>query len=156
VKRYVGRPVERGFADSLLHFFGAVVGWFYKMAFGGLEEFAYRRSRNAFIAEIERSFSDLFSHRAGELNVPRAFDYVSVAIEFKEVRFRIVRGRGELCVYAAPITNPQEWQELSLLWHRKPMRECGNPPSYYDELGEVAQRINNCWDQLVAALAAWQ
>jgi hypothetical protein len=132
------------------------------MAFGGLDELTYRRDRRKFIAEIEQDFSSLFSKRAGNvvseegLELPRAFDYVSVAIEFKEVRFRIVRGRGELCIYAATTTEPTDWQDLSVVWHRRAMRECGSPPSCKDQLGEVAQRLDANWDQLLIALATWQ
>ncbi len=162
MNRYAGKRIRRGFGDSMLHAFGSVVGWIYRMAFGGLEELAYRRSRKHFIAEIEKSFSDLFSQRAGlvvsdeGLNLPRAFDYVAVTVEFKDVRFRFIRGRGELRVQAAPTINPEEWQDLSLLWHRKAMRGCGSPPSCYDQLGEVVQRLEANWDQLETALAAWQ
>jgi hypothetical protein len=162
VKRYVGRPVRRGIADPLPHNFGAAVGWVYKLAFGGFDEFAYRQSRKAFIAEVEQTFSDLFSRRAGRVvpdegtNLPRAFDYVAVTVEFEEVRIRIIRGREELRVQAASPDNPQDWQDLSLLWHRKAMRECDNPPSCHDQLGEVVQRLDNCWKQLIAALGTWQ
>jgi len=132
------------------------------MAFGGFDELAYRKSRKRFIAEIEENFSNLLSRHSGHvvpdegLNLPRAFDYVAVTCEFKEVRFRIIRGRGELRIQAALPGNPQDWQELSLLWHRKAMRECGSPPSCNDPLCEVAQRTENNWDQIVVALAAWQ
>ena len=162
MKRYVGEPFRRSVGDSLLHIFGSVVAWIYRMGFGGLVELAYKRSRKQFTAEIEQSFSGLFSQRAGKVvsdegsNLPRAFDYVSVAIEFKEVRFRIVRGRGELCVYAATTTEPTDWQDLSVVWHRKAMRESGDPPSCCDSLGEVVQRLDANWDQLLVALATWQ
>ena len=162
MKRYVGRPVRRGLADSLLHVFGAVVGSIYKLAFGGLEEIAYRRSRKKFIAEVKQDFSDLFSRRGGRvvpdegISLPRSFDYVGVSIEFQQVRFRIIQGRGELRIQAAESSPSCDWQDLSLLWHRKPMRECGDPPSPHDQLGNVVQRIDNHWDQLIIALAAWQ
>ena len=162
MKRYVGRPVKRGFEDSLLNAFGAVVGWIYQMAFGGFDELAYRRRRKAFAAEIEQGFSDLFAQHTGRIvpdegkHLPRAFDYVAVTVEFEEARFQIIRGRGELRVRAAATLEPQDWQDLSLLWHRKAMRACGSPPSCNDELGEIAQRIANCWDQLLAALKTWQ
>jgi hypothetical protein len=146
----------------VLSIFGDIVSWIYKMAFGGLDEFAYHRRRKVFTAEIKRSFSDLFSQHTGRVvpdegtNLPRAFDYVAVTVEFKEVRFRVIRGRGELRVQAAATSDPQDWQELSLLWHRKAMRECGTPPSCHAELGEVVQRLGNNWDHIVAALATWQ
>jgi hypothetical protein len=162
VKRYVGRPLKRGFALTLLSIFGDVVVQTYKLAFGGFDELFYRRSRKKFVNEIKREFSDIFSRRHGKvipnegINLPRAFDYVAVTIEFKEIRFRIIRGRGELRLQAAEPSSLESWQDLSLLWHRKPMRECGDPPSCYAPLGEVAQRIDDCWDQLLAALEAWQ
>ncbi|MGA2850405.1 MAG: hypothetical protein ABSE46_15520 [Terracidiphilus sp.] len=162
MKRYVGTPIKRGFALSLLCIFGDTVSWIYKMAFGGLDEIAYRRSRKKFIAEVRRDFSDLPSQHRGRIapdegiDLPRSFDYVAVTVEFKEVRFRIIRGRGELRVEAAAPSDPQDWQDLSLLWTRKAMRNCGSPPSPYDQLGDVAQRLDNNWDQLLAALAAWQ
>jgi hypothetical protein len=146
----------------MLCVFGDVVSWIYKMAFAGFDELAYRRSRKKFIAEIKQDFSDLLSQHRGRvvpdegINLPRAFDYVAVTVEFEEVRFRITRGRGELDIQATSPNEPQNWQDLSLLWHRKAMRECGNPPSCHAELGEVVQRLDNNWDQLVAALATWQ
>jgi len=152
------RPVRRGFGDSMLHILGAGIGWIYGMAFGPLDELAFRRRRKKFIAEIEREFSGLFSRRSGwvvpneGLELPRAFDYVAVTVEFNDVRFRIIRGRGELRVLAATPINPQDWQDLSLLWHRKAMRECGSPPSGYGQLGEVVQGLDRNWDQLVTAL----
>jgi hypothetical protein len=162
MNRHVGKPIRRRFGDSLLHISGSVIAWIYRMAFGGLEELAYRRDRRKLIAEIEQNFSSLFSKRAGKvvldegLELPRSFNYVSVAIEFKEVRFRIVRGRGELCVYAATTTEQTDWQDLSVVWHRRAMRECGSPPSCKDQLGEVVQRLDANWDQLLMALATWQ
>jgi len=162
VKRDVGRPVKRGVALSLLCVSGGVIAWIYKMAFGGFDELAYRRSRKKFIAEIKQDFSAMLSQRRGRVlpdegtNLPRAFDFVAVTVEFEEIRFRITRGRGELRVQAAATSDPQDWQDLSLLWHREAMRECGNPPSCDSPLAEVAQRLDNNWAQLLAALKTWQ
>jgi hypothetical protein len=149
-------------ALSLLCVSGGVIAWIYKTAFGGFDELAYQRSRKKFIAEIKQDFSAVLSRRHGRvvpdegINVPRAFDFVAVTVEFEEIRFRITRGRGELRVQAAATSDPQDWQDLSLLWHRKAMQECGNPPSCSDQLGDVVQRIDNNWAQLLAALETWQ
>jgi hypothetical protein len=162
MNRYPRRPLKRGLGDSLLHVLGSVVGWIYKMAFGGLDELVYRKNRKQFIAEVEQGFSSLISQHAGKvvpdegLELPKAFDYVAVTVEFSAVRFRIIRGRGELRVQAALPSDPHDWEDLSLLWSRRVMRECGKPPSIHDRLEEVAQRIDANWNQIVASLAAWQ
>ena len=162
MKPYARRPLRRGFGDSLLHVFGSFVGWIYKLAFGGVDELAYRKNRKRFIAEIEQGFSSLIFQHAGKVvpdegeELPRAFDYVAVTIEFAEVRFRIIRGRGELLAQASLPSDPHRWEDLSLLWSRRVMRECGRPPCIHDRLEEVAQRIEANWSELVASLAAWQ
>jgi hypothetical protein len=162
MKYYFRKPIKRSFGDATLHVFGSAIGWTYKMAFGGLDELSYRRKRKRFMEEIQQSFSSLSLQHGGwttsDAELPRiiAFDYVTVTVEFKDVCFQITRGRGELSVRASLPIKPQEWQDLSLLWHRKAMRECGGPPSCYEQLGEVAQRLEQNWDQLLAALATWQ
>jgi len=156
------KPVRRGFGDSMLLVFGAGISWIYGMAFGPLGELAFRERRKKFIAEIEQEFSGLFSRRVGwvvpkeGLELPRAFDYVGVTVEFAEVRFRIIRGREELRVQTATLINPEDWQDISLLWHQKAMRECGSPPSCNEQLGEVAERLEQNWDQLLATLLTSQ
>jgi hypothetical protein len=162
MKYYFRKPIRRGFGDATLFAFASVLGWTYKQAFGWLDELIYRRDRKRFVAEIEQSFSGLFSKHGGRIvpnnELPRilAFDYVTVTIEFKDVCFQITRGRRELDVRASLWNNTQNWQDIGIVWGRKAMRECGSPPSCYDQLDEVVQRIENNWDQLVAALATWQ
>ena len=139
----------------LLYALGFTVVSVSKIAFGWTDELAYRRNRRKFIAEIDRDFSELFAEHNGRVvphegeNLPRAFDYVSVTVEIEEIRLRFTRGRGELRVQVAPASDVQGWMDLSILWPRIATPESGRPPSPYDELGEVAERLKARWTQLV-------
>ncbi len=162
MKRYIGRPVKRSLANSFLYILGSVFGGVYKVAFGGLDELLYKRARKQFIAEIELSFHYLFLKREGAVvpiegtNLPRAFDYVGVTIAFSEVRFRIIRGRGELRVQAALPNDPSRWEDIELLWSRQAMRECGNSSSVHATLSDVAGTLDRYWDELLIALESWR
>jgi hypothetical protein len=161
MKYYFRKPVKRGFSDSVRFAIGASVAWLYRMAFGGFDEVGYRRDRRRFIAEIERNFAYLFSIHPGRIvpqegkNLPRAFDYVAVTVEFQEIRIRIIRGRGELDAQVASITNPEGWQSFSLVWHRIALPEWRTDEPFEDrDLTALALRFQTCWDRLNAALLA--
>jgi hypothetical protein len=159
-KKYGTRePMKRSFLLSLLFLFGSALGWVYKMAFGGLDEAFYRRSRRAFIAEVNGSFSYLFSQHGGKVNLqegvdfPRAFDYVSVTVEFKELRIRLIQGRGELEAELAPTREPGDWRDLSFL-----QQVLASPPGYTPvfengSLDQLAGQLQTGWDQLVDLLS---
>jgi hypothetical protein len=158
VKFYFQKPAKRSFSNMLLLVSGSVIGWAYKIAFGWLDELLYQRDRKRFIREIEQGFAELFSKRVGKVvshegkNLIHAFDYVSVTVEFDEILVRVTRGRGEMLVQVSPRTEPKNWLALSTLWDRIALPEWGRPPSIYDEPGEIAQRLDTCWDRLVPAL----
>jgi hypothetical protein len=159
VKYYIRKPGKPSFSYSLLSAFGSAVGWIYKLAFGGFDEFFYRRSRQRFIVEINRNFDYLFSEHHGSVslhegeNYPRAFDYVCVVLEFDAMRIRIIRGRGELDVEVAPAREPGDWRELCFL--RQVMDQSGRNeiPSMPRSLDELAGQVQECWSQLTELMS---
>ena len=151
---------KRSFGDAALYWVGAVIVRLDKVAFGWwLDEVFYRRDRARFLREIEAAFSELMERHGGKIvphegeELPRGFDYVGVTIEFTSVRFRLIRGRGELRTQVARPDEPHKWEELTRLWTRMAAPECGSPLSAFDQLGELAIRLETCWDRLLAMLA---
>lgn len=159
LRRPIGRCIQRSFALSLLVVFGNVVAWTYRQLFSGLDERSYRTNRRKFIAEIERSFSYLFAQHGGRLhpsegeNLPRAFDYASVTVEFNEMRVQLTRGRGELSARLAPLSDPGEWRELQFYWQLLNLCEGNDSLRPETSLEQIAWKLQANWDQLVAVFA---
>jgi hypothetical protein len=86
-------------------------------------------------------------HEGEEL--PRAFDYHSVILEFKEMRIRLVRGRGELEVELAPTREPGDWRELSFLQQVLASSEGYVPLFSQKPLDQLAGQLQAGWEQLV-------
>lgn len=146
-------PYKRTPSDIALHIVGRVVSWIYKLLFSGLDERAYQRNRRRFIDDVELSFAELFAKHPGRVhptegkNLPRAFDYVLVTLEFKELAFRLVAGRSELDIYVAPASDPSDMQDLGTLF-----KDVQVSPSYSvipGYLRHTARYIQNHWDELV-------
>jgi len=139
---------------SILRAFGAFAGWVYRMAFGGLDEFLHRRARRGFIAEVNRNFSYLFSEHDGRVHphegedLPRGFDYVSVVLEFREMRFRLTRGRGELDADVAPAREPNDWRELRFLWQVANPSDETTTPWIASSITGFAEQLQASWQQL--------
>jgi hypothetical protein len=137
-----------------------IVAPLYNAVFGRLDEALYRRNRKRFIVEIESAFSKVMARHGGSIvagegeEMPRAFDYVVVTVAFADLRLRLIRGREELVAQLATLHNPHDWEELSRLWGREGLDECGAPPTVYDHLDEIAERLERCWDRLVPALTS--
>ena len=152
--------MKRTFADSTLPFVGRVVAWLYRMAFGGFEEASYRHNRKRFIQELEQDFSWLISEHSGRIlteegiELPRAFDYVAVTIEFKEFRLCVTRGRGELYGRVASFSSPHDWEDLALIWNRISRSEPGNLPSRANDVLALALWIQDRYDNISEAIAA--
>ena len=148
---------KRTLSDSALHSSGRVIAWLYGVAFGAFEEPLYRRSRRGFMHEIETEFAGLLIEYRGHLvphegeELPRAFDYVAVTIQFEEFRLRLIRGRGELEAQIASISAPHQWQDLSLIWRRidpaHPIPSAVRP----NELSRLASAIHERFEQIVEA-----
>jgi hypothetical protein len=142
-----------------LHGFGAMIARLYRFLFGRLDERLYQRNRRQLIVEIEKAFSGAMAVHCGSLvpgegeELPRAFDYVAVTIEFTDIRVRLIRGQGELVAQLANGRNPHGWRTMSDLWRAGMSHECGPPPTVYDDLDEIANRLEKCWERLVLALA---
>lgn len=148
------------FAVSVARGVRFVVAPLYTALFGRLEEALYWRNRKRFILEIESAFSKVMARHGGSIvpgegeEMPRAFDYAVVTVAFVDLRVRLIRGREELVAQLATVHNPHDWEEMSRLWRREALNECGAPPTVYDHLDEVAERLERCWDRLVPALAS--
>jgi hypothetical protein len=149
----MAKPYKRTPSDIALHIVGFVVSRIYKLLFSGLDERAYQRNRRCFIDDAELSFADLFAKQPGRIhptqgqNLPRAFDYVSINVEFSELVFRLVSGRGELAVYVAPSTNPTDMQDLGTLY-----KDYDVGPGYSfipGYLDQTARYIQSHWDEIV-------
>jgi hypothetical protein len=149
----MAKPYQRTPSDIALHIVGSIVSRIYKLLFSGLDERAYQRNRRRFIGDVQLSFAELFAKHPGQIhpekgrNLPRAFDYVSIDVEFSELVFRLVSGRGELAVYVAPSTDSTDMQDLGTL-----CKDYGvvagysSMPGYLDH---TARYIQNHWDELV-------
>jgi hypothetical protein len=149
----MAKPYKRTRSDIALHIVGRVVSRIYKLLFSGLDERAYQRNQRRYIDGVELSFAELFAKHPGRIhpekgrNLPRAFDYVSIDVEFSELVFRLASGRGELAVYVAPSTDPTDMQDLGTL-----CKDYGVVARYSDILGyldHTARYIQNHWDELV-------
>src|SRR6267154_2652509 len=90
-----------------------------------------RRTRAGFFREIDAAFSNLMVLHGGRRvpyegeELPQAFDYVAVTVEFAEIWFRFIRGRGELRTQVARPNEPYNWEELTLLWNLWLRRNAG-------------------------------
>jgi hypothetical protein len=148
----------RRFAVSVARGIGFVAAPLYTALFGKLDEALYRRNRKRFILEIETAFSEVMSEHGGRVvadegeELTRAFDYVAVTVEFLDLRLRLIRGREELVAQLAPLHRPHDWEAMSRLWRPEISDECGVPPTVYDRLDEIAERLEKCWDGLALAL----
>jgi hypothetical protein len=158
-KNHLRKPTSESFSLSLLRAFGSVAGWVYSMAFGGFDELVRRRDRQGFIAEVNRSFSYLFSEHEGSVhphegeNLPRAFDYVSVVLEFKEMSVRLTSGRGELDAEVAPARAPNDWRELRFLWQVADPSDGTDVPWISSSLEGFASQLQGSWHQLAFVLS---
>ena len=118
-----------------------------------------RKTRARFFREIDAAFSNLMVLHDGRRvpyegeELPQAFDYVAVTVEFAEIWFRFIRRRGELRTQVARPDEPYNWEELTLLWNPMATAECWTPPSAFRQLGDLLTRFETCWDRLVARLA---
>jgi hypothetical protein len=139
----------------VLNAVGNLVSWLYKLLFSGLDEWSYQNSRRQLIANINDNFAELFSERGGRVHsqegkrLPKAFDYVSATVEFAEIRFRLVAGRGELAVYIAPSSDPGDWQDLGTLVYGEDRRGGIHSPECVAFLDQTARYIRSHWDELV-------
>ena len=154
-RRPIGKGIQRSFGLSVFVAFGNVVAWTYRLLFSGLEERSHQSNRHKFIAEVERDFSYLFSQHKGRVhlnegeNLPRAFDHVSVTVEFKEMRVQLTRGRGELDARLAPASDPSEWRELRFYWQFLNLPEGDYSLGTETSLEQVAWRLQANWVRLV-------
>jgi hypothetical protein len=136
------------------------IGRIYRLFFGRLDKRAYQKNRREFLAQIESSFSLLFNNHNGRIvsregeGLPRAFDFVAATIEFPEIRFRFIQGRGELRTQVAPSNDPEDWLDLSILWCRIESRKWRTPPRADETLSEIAERLHDCWNEIIEALSA--
>jgi hypothetical protein len=128
------------------------------LLFGRLDERAYQRNRRRFLADVETAFSELFQVHPGRVlpgvgeELERSFDFVVLVIEFVDFRLRLIRGRGELRTQIAPIPDPDDWLDISLLWHLIQSKRWSVPPSAQDNLTDTVHRLRDCWNEIVAAL----
>jgi hypothetical protein len=147
------KPYKLSSSDSVLKAVGFVILKIYKLLFSGLDERAYQSNRRRFIEDLNDNFSELLSEHAGRIhptegqNLPRAFDYVAVTLEFPEIRLQLIKGRGELSVRVAPSREPEDWQELGSLYKRPSERHLESlDPGY---LYQAARYIRNHWNEIV-------
>jgi hypothetical protein len=154
------KPYKRSMSDSLLHAVGLVIGGLYKLLFSSLEERSYQRNRRRFLVNVNDNFSELLSERGGRVYTeesekpPRArvFDYVTATLEFADLRFHLVAGRGELAVYIAPASDPSDWQDLGTLVYWE-ARGGTQSPECIAFLYQTARYIQSHWDELVKLYA---
>jgi hypothetical protein len=158
-RRPLGSGVRRGFGLSVLIAVGTVIAWTYKLLFSGSDERQYQKYRRLFISDIERSFSYLFSEHGGSIHpdagkdLRRAFDYVSVTLEFKGMRVQIIRGRGDLDARLAPSFDPEEWLELDFFWQLIGSPEGRSSLFAKDQLDQLAGQLQTNWSQLTTVLS---
>ena len=155
----ISKNIRRSFSESVFIAFGNFVAWTYRLLFSGLDERGYQTNRRKFKADVERSFSYLFSQHKGKIhpsageNLPRAFDYVSVTVEFEEMRIQLIRGRGELDVRVAPTSDPSEWRHLIFYWQLLNLPEGNDSLGPETSLEQLAWRLQANWDRLVTIFA---
>ncbi len=98
---------------------GSVLSKVDSFLFGRYHIRASRRSERRFADEIQLNLSFLFTEYNGKIvldrtiKYPRPFDYASVIVATDGLCWRFFRGRGELRVWVAPETAPNDWEELS-------------------------------------------
>jgi hypothetical protein len=155
----IGRGIKRSFGLSVFVAVGSVIAWVYRLLFSGWDERLYKKNRRNFASEIERSFAYLFSQHGGSVhpiegeNLPRAFDYVSVTVDFEAMRVQLIRGRGELDARIAPPFEPGEWREIEFFWQLVDFP--GREYSLFAEnqLDELAGKLQESWSQLTFVLS---
>lgn len=156
------RSVIDSAALGIIRIIAPVCIFLHKPLFGWLDILLARRRNKQLTAEIEISFSYLFSLYPGRVllnegeQLPLAFDFATVTVQFSEIRFRITRGRGELRVEVAPLHDPEDWQDLEALWCALAAPEWTRRPSPYDTLDETALCLQEHWRLLVAAMSTSQ
>jgi len=145
-------------AGQVFRFIGGVCILGFKVLFGPSDSLSAKRNRNRLLSEIEVSFADLLRERAGRIHsnegkgLPRAFDYAAVVMEFPEIRFRVIRGRGEIRVQVAPVHAGEDWHDLVLLWSVLATPEHPTPPAVHDSLDTIAKFLAEQWRVLVVAM----
>jgi hypothetical protein len=158
-RRHVGREIKRSFGPSVLVAVGSVVAWVYRLLFSGWDERLYKKNRRNFVRDIERSFAYLFSQHGGSVhpsegeNLPRAFDYVSVTLDFEAMRVQLIRGRGELDARIAPPFDPGEWREIEFFWQLVDFPGRENSLFAENQLDGLAGRLQESWNQLAYVLS---
>ena len=127
----------------------------YKLLFGRLDERAYQQNRNEFVALIKIAFSNVLAIHKGSIvphegeELPRAFDFVAVTLEFPQIRFRLIRGRGELRIQFASKELPRNWQELNSFWNLVREPEWVTLALSYSQLDEFAEELERGWEKLL-------
>ena len=153
------RPrLKRTPANWALSFIFKTLGTLYNLAFGGFEVMSSRRKQRAFAKELTSNFAEVFQTHPGEV-VPGVtgdkappFGYVYATVEFPDARLQFTYGRNELDVRCSPQGAQNSWVDLRLIWDRASHGSWGEAPSCNAELGEVVQRIEAHWDELITEI----
>jgi hypothetical protein len=117
-----------------------LIGQAYKVFFSRADEQISRRLGRELESDIREAFSQIILDREGSVTIearPKilAFDFSIVIVATRYLRFRIIRGRGDLDVYVAASKSPQEWHTLgdvlcvlneTELREHSPMKEVAN------------------------------
>lgn len=141
-------------------FISVCVSFLYKILFSGLDRWAAGRQRRRFLKDINTDMSSLISLHGGRVvphegeQLRQAFDYVAVTIQFPQIRIRLISGRHELRVDAAPIEHPEDWHELLMLWLATASQEWADAPSSLDTLEDAESYLEANWHPLVASVSA--
>jgi hypothetical protein len=130
----------------------------YNLAFGGFDVMSSRRKQRVFAKELDLNFAEVFAKHPGEV-VPGVtgdkappFGYVYATVEFPNARLQFTYGRKELDVRCSPQGAYNSWVEFRLIWDRASCGSWGEAPSCNAELGEVVQRIEAHWDELITEI----
>jgi hypothetical protein len=153
-----------GTAGHVLRFIGGVCLLGFKVLFGPSEKSQARKDGRRLVAEIDTSFSSLLAASGGRIqahgiqgnkgrHLLAAFDSAAVILAFPEIRFRILRGRGQIQVQVAPVHAGEEWHDLVLLWRVLATQESPTAPTASDSLDTIAKFLEEHWRVLVAAMA---
>lgn len=150
--------VKRSPADWALWLIFKPLGTLYNLAFGGFEVMSSRRNQSAFAKELNVTFAEVFAKHPGEV-VPGVvgdkappFGYVYATVEFPNARLQFSYGRKELDVRCSPPGAYNSWVDLRLIWDRASHGKWGEAPSCNAELGEVVQRIDAHWNELITEI----
>jgi hypothetical protein len=154
------RIEKYGIGNWFLHGIGTIIARLYRLLFGRLDERSYQRNRKRFTREVKDAFSALMLRHGGGIvphegeELPRAFDYVAVTVEFEHVRIRLISGREELGVRVAPSRAPKDWQDIRMVLLANHLSEQPPPvPARFDTLSDVAELLSSRWEEISSALA---